>query len=241
MERLQKIMARAGVASRRKCEQLIIEGRVKLNNEVVHELGVKADPLRDEIEVSGKRLSFNEEKAYLILNKPAGYLTSVTDPLGRPTFLDLIDEKGVARLFPVGRLDQDTEGLLLVTNDGELAFRLTHPKYKVPKTYLAEVKGFPQKNIINCLSSGIMLEEGLTSPAEVSVVERKENSSVIEITIREGRKRQIRRMFEKVGHSVIRLKRIAFGPIKLKDLRLGGHRILAPFEVDMLKRATGLK
>ncbi len=240
MERLQKIMGRAGIASRRKCEQLIIEGRVRLNGEIVRELGVKADASHDMIEVNGKRLNFEEEKVYLILNKPTGCLTSVSDPFGRPTVIDLIGEEE-ARLFPVGRLDQDTEGLLLVTNDGEFAFRLTHPKYKVPKTYFAEVRGFPQTNIINCLKTGIILEEGLTAPAEVKVVERKEKSTVVEIIIREGRKRQIRRMFDKVGHPVIKLKRTALGPIKLKDLALGTYRLLAPFEVDMLKRATGLK
>ncbi|MDI6891901.1 MAG: pseudouridine synthase [Actinomycetota bacterium] len=240
MERLQKIMARAGIASRRKCEKFILEGRVKVNNEVIRELGVKADPERDTVEVDGRKIGFVREKVYVALNKPAGYLTSVTDPFGRPTVLDLVGEREV-RIFPVGRLDMDTEGLILLTNDGELAFRLMHPRFKVEKSYLAEVRGFPENNILDCLRRGIILEDGATAPARVKVAKRNRDSTEIEVTIREGRKRQVKRMFEKVGHPVVRLKRLSFGPVHLKDLPRGQHRILHPYEVSALYRAAALK
>ncbi|MDI6690073.1 MAG: pseudouridine synthase [Actinomycetota bacterium] len=239
LERLHKVMAQAGVASRRKCEHLILEGRVKVNGQVVQTLGAKVDPSEDKIEVNGKALQFTAERLYILLNKPAGYLTTMMDPFNRPTIVDLIEEE--TRVFPVGRLDRESEGLLLLTNDGELAYRLTHPRYKVEKTYLVEVRGHPEETILRMLRRGVVLEDGLTASAKVDVLERGRESTVVEITIWEGRKRQVRRMFEKVGHPVIRLRRISLGPIELGYLPPGRYRFLHPSEIKALRKTIGLK
>lgn len=239
MDRLHKVMARAGVASRRKCEQYVLEGRVKVNGETVHILGVQVDPLIDIIEVDDKPLSFSKERVYIVINKPVGYLTTVRDPFGRHIVLDLL-HLPKAGIFPVGRLDRDSEGILLLTNDGELAYRLTHPKFQIERTYLAEVRGHPEEGILDCLRRGIILEDGLTAPAQVKLFERRKNTSILEIVIREGRKRQVRRMCDKVGHSVLKLKRISIGPLEISNLRTGDYRLLSTSEIHSLQKAVDL-
>ena len=239
-ERLQKFMARAGAGSRRQCEKYITDGRVKVNGEVVTELGTKVNPVIDRVELDNRLLSIKETRIYLALNKPPGFLTSVTDNFGRPTVIDLLG--GISdRIFPVGRLDLDTEGLLLLTNDGELAFRLTHPRYKVKKRYITEVEGHPADSDLAMLRQGIMLEDGITAPAEVTILNRTQHTSIVEITIHEGRKRQIRRMFQTVGHDVVMLKRIAIDNIILGNIPIGDSRHLTEMEIDKLYRAVRLK
>lgn len=236
MERLQKIMAQAGIASRRKCEELILEGKVQVNGETVTALGTKADPDEDIITVNGKPIK-NEKKVYVMLNKPKGVITSASDPEGRKIVSDYL--KGIKeRVYPIGRLDYDTEGLLLLTNDGEFANLLSHPKYHVPKTYLATVKGVPHGTVLDKLRAGIMLEDGMTSPAEVEYkdVDPDNKQSVISITIHEGRNRQVRRMFEAISHPVIRLKRISFGDLLLQNLKRGVYRHLTPDEINTLRQ-----
>ncbi|GAB6929926.1 23S rRNA pseudouridine(2605) synthase RluB [Paenibacillus sp. JCM 10914] len=234
MERLQKIMAQAGIASRRKCEELILQGKVQVNGETVTELGTKADPAQDLITVSGKPIK-NEKKVYVMLNKPKGVITSASDPEGRKIVSDYL--KGVnERVYPIGRLDYDTEGLLLLTNDGEFANLLSHPKYHVPKTYLATVKGVPHGTELDKLRQGIMLEDGMTAPAEVEYkdVDPDAKQSVISITIHEGRNRQVRRMFESINHPVTRLKRISYGDLLLQNLKRGLYRHLTADEINQL-------
>lgn len=239
MDRLQKIMAKAGVASRRKCEQLILDGRVRVNGRVVDHLGAKADSSTDQIEVDGKVLKLSEQFVYVLLNKPAGFITSVTDPRARRTVLDLVREKNV-RIYPVGRLDVNTEGLLLLTNDGELAFRLTHPRYKVEKTYFVEVVGTPSAQALAQLEKGVNLDDGPTAPAKLKVIALGERASKLEITIREGRKRQVRRMFALIGHNVVYLKRTAFGSLDVSGIDIGDYRYLNEGEVDSLRALVGL-
>ncbi|WP_168119193.1 pseudouridine synthase [Paenibacillus sp. HB172176] len=238
MERLQKILAQAGVASRRKCEELIQSGAVTVNGEKVTTLGVKADPAVDAIAVNGKTIR-GEKKLYLMLNKSKGVITSANDPQGRKVVTDFLP--GIKeRVYPVGRLDYDTEGLLILTNDGEFANLLTHPKHHVPKTYHATVKGVPHGTALEQLQKGVKLEDGMTSPAEVEYhdVDTDKNEATIAITIYEGRNRQVRRMFEAVGHKVIRLKRIKFGELGLQQLGRGKFRHLTPQEVEELKAAA---
>lgn len=234
MERLQKILAGAGVASRRKCEEMILNGQVQVNGETVTTLGTKADPAVDVITVNGKTIGA-EKKIYIMLNKPKGVITSASDPQGRKIVTDYL--KGISeRLYPVGRLDYDTEGLLLLTNDGDFAHLLTHPKHHVPKTYLATVKGVPHGTELDKLKQGIMLEDGMTSPAEVEYydVDPEGKQAVISITIHEGRNRQVRRMFEAIEHPVTKLKRISFGEVYLENLKRGIYRHLSKEEVEGL-------
>ncbi|MBP1999503.1 23S rRNA pseudouridine2605 synthase [Paenibacillus shirakamiensis] len=236
MERLQKILAQAGIASRRKCEELILAGKVQLNGETVTELGTKADPAVDEITVNGKSVGV-EKKLYILFNKPKGVITSASDDKGRKIVTDYL--KGVnERVFPVGRLDYDTEGLLLLTNDGDFAYLLTHPKHHVPKTYLATVKGVPHGTLLDKLKQGVMLEDGMTAPAELDYydIEPGEKQSTIRITIHEGRNRQVRRMFESINHPVTRLKRISFGELHLGNMKRGLYRHLDKQEVEELMR-----
>ncbi|MCC3373472.1 pseudouridine synthase [Cohnella sp. REN36] len=238
MERLQKILAHAGVASRRKCEELIQSGKVTVNDEVVRELGVKADPAKDVIAVNGKRIR-TEDKLYLLFNKPKGVITSVHDEKGRSVVTDYL--KGVKeRVYPVGRLDYDTEGLLLLTNDGELANLLTHPRHHVPKTYHATVEKVPHGAALEKLQKGIKLEDGITAPAEVEYhdVDPEGKMATIAITIREGRNRQVRRMFEAIHHPVVRLKRVSFGGLTLDNLQRGKYRKLSEQEVKLLREAA---
>lgn len=234
MERLQKVMAHAGIASRRKAEQLILEGRVKVNGETVRELGRKVSP-EDFIEVDGKPIR-EEKKVYILLNKPVGYISTVDDPRGRRTVLDLVADVK-ERVYPVGRLDYDTSGLLILTNDGELTYKLTHPSFEVKKTYLVEVEGKPGKELAR-LEKGVMLSDGMTAPAAVAEVKTGKNSTSFLLTIHEGRNRQVRRMCEAIGYPVKSLKRIKFAFLELGDLPEGRYRYLTENEIKMLQSLT---
>jgi 23S rRNA pseudouridine2605 synthase len=235
VERLQKVLAQAGIASRRKCEELIQSGRVKVNGEVITALGHKADPLQDQIEVDGQSI-VRENYVYLLFHKPKGVITSVEDPRGRKVVMDYIH--GIQeRVYPIGRLDYDTEGLLLLTNDGELTYKLLHPSHEFDKTYHATVKGVPSPEKLERLANGIMLKDGMTAPAEVKLLDVLSygRESVIEITIHEGRNRQVRRMCDAIGHKVSYLKRVKFGFLTLKGVERGAFRRLSAEEVQNLK------
>lgn len=236
-ERLQKFLARAGVASRRAAEEMILAGRVSVNGAVVSGLGSKVVAGTDEVRVDGAAVELPAALWYLMLNKPAGFVTTLDDPEGRPTVARFIPE-GAPRLFPVGRLDLATTGLLLLTNDGELAHALMHPRHHVPKVYLADVDGVPDARDLQLLRDGVDLDDGRTAPAEAAVVKRGSNRSVVEITLREGRKRQVRRMLSAVGHPVRQLTRIAYGPLSLGGLVEGAVRVLDDGEVAALRAAT---
>lgn len=232
-QRIQKILAQMGVASRRKAEELIVEGRVTVNGEPAT-LGMKADPGRDHIKLNGKLLVRTEPKVYFTFNKPKGVVTSLSDPEGRPTVKDFL--KGIRyRVFPVGRLDYDSEGLLLITNDGDFAHLMLHPSRKVPKTYLVKVKGIIEDEAIKKLRRGVRLEDGMTAPARVRKIRESENNSWVEMTIHEGRKRQVRRMVEKVGHDAIKLKRISINGLRLGDLKPGEYRALTQDELETVR------
>jgi 23S rRNA pseudouridine2605 synthase len=238
MERLQKVLAHAGVASRRHCEELIVEGRVQVNGKVVKELGVKVDPAIDRIMVDGRRIRL-EEHVYILLYKPTGVITSLHDPQGRRVVTDLL--KGVKeRVYPVGRLDYDTSGLLLLTNDGELANRLAHPSHEIDKVYRAWVKGVPAPEKVRKLAAGIMLEDGMTAPGQAKLIKTapKGNKSLLELIIHEGRNRQVRRMCEAIGHPVLTLERVRLGFLSLEGLRPGEYRPLTSAEVERLKSAV---
>lgn len=236
-ERLQKVLARAGLGSRRRMEELIGSGRVRVNGERAI-LGRRVDISKDKVQVDGSTVSLRTDRIYYMLNKPEGVVTSAHDPEGRPTVLELVDP--AARVWPVGRLDIDTEGLLLMTNDGELTHRLTHPSFEIPKTYLAEVTGNVRSRTIKRLISGVMLEDGVTAPAEVVEVDRGPQRSMLEITVHEGRNRMVRRMLGAVGHPVVRLVRVQVGPLRLGRLKPGTVRRLSPEELGVLYRAAGL-
>jgi pseudouridine synthase len=232
-------MAKAGIASRRHSEELILRGKVKVDGKTIRQLGVKVDPSRNIIEVMGRKIDPFSPRHYLVLNKPKGYLTSVHDPLSRPVVTSLIsDYRG---LFPIGRLDKDTEGLLLLSNDGELAYRLTHPKYKVTKVYLALVQGEPSTKGVWQLRRGLTLEDGLTQPARVRIIKRYRHSCLVEIGITEGRKRQVRRMFRAIGNPVLELRRTQIGPVSLNNLPVGAYRPLKKEELVLLKELVGLQ
>jgi 23S rRNA pseudouridine2605 synthase len=232
--RLQKLIAGTGLASRRKAEQLIAAGRVTINGKVVTELGTKVDPVRDHVKVDGKHLSAAQPFVYLMLNKPKHVMSTLVDPGGRPTVKDFL--RGVSvRVFPVGRLDFDSEGLMLLTNNGELAQALLHPRYHVPKTYLIKVKGILTDEEIGYLECGVKLEDGMTSPAQVKKISKAQANSWLEITIREGRKHQVKRMLEFVGHPVIRLTRIKMGSLALGRLEPGEFRFLTDREANALR------
>lgn len=232
-DRLQKVIAQAGLASRRKAEELIEQGKIKVNGQVVREQGLKVDPVEDKIEVSGKLLKTKDENVYFLLNKPKGYVTTVSDPQGRPTVLDLI--KTPTRVYPVGRLDFATEGLLLMTNDGDLTYRLTHPSHEIEKVYHALVKGIPRESALRELQRGVVLDDGMTAPAKVKVLKQEGGNTLLEVIIHEGRNRQVRRMCEHIGHPVIRLERVALGNLTLQGLKRGKYRSLTEKEVIELK------
>lgn len=238
MERLQKVLAQAGVASRRKCEEYIEAGRVQVNDKTVTTLGVKVDPAVDAIKVDGRPIN-RQRMQYLLFNKPKGVITSTTDPEGRNVVSDYIKDVK-ERVYPVGRLDYDSEGLLLLTNDGELANLLTHPRHHVPKTYHATVKGVPHGDLLDKLRAGIKLEDGMTAPAEVEYVDINpdKNETILSITIHEGRNRQVRRMFEAISFPVIKLKRIQFGTLLLAGLQRGKHRALTKSELEELRQSA---
>lgn len=233
MERLQKILSRAGVASRRAAEQLMLDGRVMVNGATVRELGTKADPARDEIRVDGRRVKIAEEHRYLLLNKPRGYITTRSDPERRPTVIDLL--KGVREyVYPVGRLDFDSEGLLILTNDGDLAARLTHPSHEVPRVYEVRVLGEPDRHDLDRLARGVTIDGRRTQLAEVKTL----RPDLLQVTIREGRNRQVRKMCEAIGHPVAHLRRVAIGPIRDARLKPGAWRELTPEEVARLRKAA---
>jgi 23S rRNA pseudouridine2605 synthase len=232
--RLQKLIAGSGLASRRKAETLITAGRVMVNGKTVTELGTKVDPQRDHVKVDGKHLSAAQPFVYLMLNKPKNVMSTMDDPGGRTTVNDYL--RGVSvRVFPVGRLDFDSEGLMLLTNNGELAQALLHPRYHVAKTYLIKVKGVLTDEDITELERGVNLEDGMTSPAQVKKVRKVEANSWLEITIREGRKHQVKRMLESVGHPVIKLMRVRMGSLSLGNLEPGEFRFLTDREANALR------
>ncbi|NLU09857.1 MAG: rRNA pseudouridine synthase [Tepidanaerobacter acetatoxydans] len=232
--RLQKYLSQAGVDSRRACEDMILQGKVSVNGKIIKKLGTKVNPETDIIKVNGKVCSIKYDFVYILMNKPKGILTTVKDPLGRPTVLDLLPEFR-ERVFPVGRLDKETEGLLILTNDGEVTYKLTHPKYKVIKTYVAHVKGIVGNNKIKALERGIILEDGVTAPAKANILKVLRNSTVIKLEIHEGRKRQVRRMCDSIGHPVIELKRTQIGDISIKGLKPGEWRYLNQGEINYVK------
>jgi pseudouridine synthase len=238
-ERIAKYLARSGIASRRASEDLVAEGRVSVNGTVITEPGTKIVPREDEVRVDGLLVEPPAELEYLMLNKPMGVMTTLDDPQGRPTVMRFLPP-GLPRVFPVGRLDYTTTGLLLLTNDGELAHLLMHPRHHVPKVYHAVVDGVPAESDLRRLREGVALDDGLTSPAEARVLERRERTAAVQLTLREGRKRQVRRMLSAVGHPVIALSRVAYGPLTLGDLPEGAVRRLDAAEVDALRAsATG--
>ena len=235
-ERLQKMMAAAGIASRRASEELIAAGRVTVNGEVA-ELGRKVDPATDVVLVDGERINIDPDRVYLVLNKPRGVVTTADDPEGRPAVVDLVNLP--QRLFPVGRLDMDTEGLLLLTNDGELAHALMHPSFEVERTYVALVPAPVRKKTLAELKEGIELEDGLARPRRVRVLEEERSKALLEVVMTEGRKREVRRMLGAVGLKVERLARVAYGGVELGDLRQGKWRFLTPAEIGRLHAVTG--
>lgn len=235
MERLHKFMARAGVASLRQCEELISSGLVKLNGKIINRPGVMIEPATDKIEVNGSLVKEPEVKVYILLYKPKNCVTTINDPQGRPKVADLIADIS-QRVYPVGRLDYDSEGLLLMTNDGQLTYFLTHPRHHVPKTYLAWVAGIPAASAIDRMEKGLVLSDGPTSPAGVRIKGVSGNETLLEITIYEGRKRQIRRMCDCIGHPVNRLKRIGIGFLTLGNLKPGKYRFLTSKEIKKLKK-----
>lgn len=235
LERLQKILSQAGIASRREAEKIITDGRVAVNGTVVTELGTKADAETDRITVDGKLIRVESAKLYVLLYKPVGYMTTMKDPEGRPIVSDLL--KGIKeRVYPVGRLDYNTEGLLFMTNDGALANMLAHPSHEVDKGYLVRVQGTASPVQLRHLALGVELDDGRTSPAEVHLVRESEHNCWISLTIHEGRYRQIRRMCEAVGLSVVRLKRTRYGFLEIGEMKPGEYRLLTEAEVERLKK-----
>ncbi|MDO5502724.1 MAG: pseudouridine synthase [Actinomycetia bacterium] len=237
--RLQKLLAAAGVGSRRQCENLIAEGRVAVDGVVVTELGVRIDPLRQVVHVDGDRVQLDESRVYLAFNKPLGVVTSMDDELGRADISDFLSGR-TERLFHVGRLDADTEGLLLLTNDGDLAHRLQHPRYGVLKTYLAQVPGPLPRDLGKRLRAGIELEDGPVAVDSFKVIDSQPGKALVEVVLHEGRKHIVRRMLAEVGHPVISLVRTQVGPVRLGDTRSGRWRALSSAEVSALYAAAGL-
>jgi pseudouridine synthase len=246
-ERLNRFLARAGVASRRAADELIASGAVQVNGELPPPSGLFVDPDKDTVTVDGRPVKPVTRHRYVVVNKPLGVITTARDEQERTTVLDVVGDEGLAghRLFPVGRLDADTSGLLLLTDDGELAFRLTHPRYKVAKEYIATVIGNPTPADLEILRTGVKLEDGVSAPAEVetlAVTAGSRDSSLAElrIVIREGRQRQVRRMMHGIGHKVHSLRRVGFGPLLIGRLKVGGWRLLGDAEVAALRRAVGI-
>jgi 23S rRNA pseudouridine2605 synthase len=237
--RLQKLLAAAGVGSRRVCENLITEGRVEVDGQVVTELGVRINPKTQVVHVDGDRVNLDEERVYLAFNKPLGVVTTMSDELGRPSIADYLGNRN-DRLFHVGRLDADTEGLLLLTNDGDLAHRLQHPAYGVLKTYLAQIQGPVPRDLGKRLREGIELEDGPVRVDSFRVVDSQPGKALVEVVLHEGRKHVVRRMLAEVGHPVLSLVRTEVGPIRLADLRSGRTRKLGRAEVAALYKAAGL-
>lgn len=237
--RLQKLLAQSGVASRRRCEELMLDGEVEVDGEIVTRLGTKVDPRTAVIKVSGKRLPPVSEHVYLVLNKPRGVVSTMSDPQGRPTLTDLVADRP-ERLFHVGRLDTDTSGLLLLTNDGEFAHRMAHPSFEVEKTYVAEVTGRITKNIVADLLAGVTLDDGSVQVRRARLIATAADKSIIELVIHEGRNRIVRRLLDHVGHPVQQLSRTRFGPIELGTLRSRTLRELSDDELGQLLELVGL-
>jgi pseudouridine synthase len=237
--RLNRFLAQAGVASRRRCDDLIRQGRVTINGRIVSELGLRVDPAADDVVVDGAKVSPATGRWTLALNKPRDVLVAAVDSRGRTTVTELLGEFA-GRVFPVGRLDYRSEGLLLFTNDGELAYRLAHPRFKVEKLYRVEVTGLVSPSLIEAFRRGVVLEDGRTQPASLVIVSRGKERSVLQIELREGRKRQIRRMLARFDHEVVKLCRTRFGPIDLGELATGSLRELSLEEIERLRSAVGL-
>ena len=238
IERLQKYLAGTGIDSRRKCEELILQGQVRVNNSVITELGTKIDPKKDKIEVKDKLIKYKENKhySYILLNKPKGYLTSLSDPFGRPTVLDLLKDIK-ERVYPVGRLDYNSEGLLILTNDGELTHALTHPTKEVEKIYIVKVKGIPSSEKLKILSKGVTFKNNYRiAPCHIYLLNTINGNAILKIKIKEGKNRQIRKMAEYIGHFVLKLKRIQTGPISLTGVKPGEYRYLNKQEIGSLKK-----
>ena len=239
--RLQKVLSQAGVASRRAAEKLIADGRVAINGETVRAMGTKVDPAHDDIRVDGRRVRPPQRTRYILVNKPAGYVTTRSDPQRRPTVIDLLPDVR-EYVYPVGRLDYDSEGLLLLTNDGDLAAQLTHPRHGVERTYEVRVAGTPDTDALEDLRNGIVLDGRRTLPADVALLNpRRMPDALLRLTIREGRNRQVRRMCEAVGHPVRALRRVRIGPLEDRHLKVGRWRELTTKEVDALKRSASKK
>jgi 23S rRNA pseudouridine2605 synthase len=237
--RLQKLLAQSGVASRRKCEELMLAGEVEVDGEVVTRLGTKVDPRTAVIKVSGKRLPPVSDHVYLVLNKPRGVVSTMSDPEGRRTLADLVADRP-ERLFHVGRLDTDTSGLLLLTNDGDFAHRMAHPSFEVEKTYVAEVAGRVAGGTVADLLAGVELEDGPVQVRRARVIDTAAEKSIVELVIHEGRNRIVRRLMEHVGHPVRQLSRIRFGPVELGKLKAGATRELTDDELGQLLELVGL-
>lgn len=235
MERLNKFLARAGITSRRHADFLIQAGKVIVNGLVVTQMGQKIDPEADLVVIDGKPVKVQPEYLYIILHKPSGYLTTVRDPFNRPTVMSLLPKSYLERrIYPVGRLDLDTTGLLFFTNDGDLALTLTHPRHLVEKIYLARVRGIPDSAALKRLAQGIRLDDGPTAPAKIGLESVENGNAIIKIVIREGRNRQVKRMMSAIGHPVINLQRLAMGPLSLEGLKPGEYRKTNTFELQEL-------
>lgn len=232
-ERLQKILAQAGIASRRRAEEYIRQGRVRVDGRVVTEMGLQVDSERQSVELDGKTVAAPEQPVYILLHKPRGYLSTLSDPQGRPIITSLLPEVK-ERVFPVGRLDLDSEGALLLTNDGELAQKILHPRFEIEKTYIAKVAGIPAASQLKKLEEGMIIEGRRTWPAKLRVVASGKEASTIEVIIHEGRKRQIRKMFAAIGHPVQQLRRIAYGGLRLGNLPPGKYRFLSRKELALV-------
>ena len=237
--RLQKLLAQSGVASRRKCEELMLGGLVEVDGEIITRLGTKVDPRTAVIRVEGRRLPPVSDHVYLVLNKPRGVVSTMSDPQGRPTLSDYVADRP-ERLFHVGRLDTDTDGLILLTNDGDFAHRMAHPSFEVDKTYVAEVEGAVGRATLTRLLDGVTLEDGPVAVSEVRVVSSHGQRSIVELVIHEGRNRIVRRLLDHVGHPVLRLSRTSIGPVRLGDLKHGRLRELDDREVGTLLDRAGL-
>jgi 23S rRNA pseudouridine2605 synthase len=238
-ERLQKVIAHAGITSRREAERLILDGQVVVNGSVITTLGTKVDPAHDVITVKGARVKPAPEKLYLLMHKPVGYVSTVKDPQQRPVIIDLLRHI-TSRVYPVGRLDYDAEGLILLTNDGELAYRLQHPRYRISRTYEVKVKDFFPGEKLSLLRNGIQLEDGMTLPAKATFLKKAMRNSWLSITLYEGRNKQVKRMCAAAGHPVLKIKRIRFGSLKLGRMSPGDYRHLTQDEVKGLYRLVGL-
>lgn len=233
-DRLQKYMAACGIASRRKCEEIIQEGRVNVNGEIITELGFKVDPEIDQVYVDSKLIRLEENKVYIALNKPEGYVSTVKDERGRKTILDLV--KVEERVFPIGRLDYNTSGLLLLTNDGEIYNKVIHPREEINKVYVATIKGIPTDIEIEEFCNGVDIGDYITAKAKFKIIDKSEDKCKVQITIHEGKNRQVRKMCEKIGHPVLSLKRVSVGEILLGNLNRGNWRFLSKNEIQYLKK-----